>query len=226
MARSIRPALANAFKPQTVGDQITASIRSAIVEGTLPPGEVLRQDELAARFGFSRMPIRDALRQLEAEGLVAIHPTKGAQVARLDAVELLEIFGMRVILEVGALRLSCSNLDAPRLEAAARLLSQMSRGADAASLCDLNRAFHATLYEPCGNARLLSQIDLYLRAADRYVRILLSAMDYQPQSHADHQAILDACCNGDAETAADALRQHLTHGSARLLSALDAQPVR
>lgn len=181
MTRSIRPAPASALKPKTVGDQITASIRSAIIDGTLPPGEVLRQDELAARFGFSRMPIRDALRQLEAEGLVSIHPTKGAQVARLDAAELREIFGMRVILETGALRLSCANLDAPRLEEAARLLDRMSDETEATSLSDLNRAFHATLYEPCGNARLLLHIDLHLKEADRYVRILLSVMDYQPQ---------------------------------------------
>ncbi|TBR24884.1 MAG: GntR family transcriptional regulator [Reyranella sp.] len=225
MTRSIRPSTATALKPQTVGDQITASIRSAIIDGKLPPGEVLRQDDLATRFGFSRMPIRDALRQLETEGLVSIHPTKGAQVARLDVVELREIYGMRVILETGALRLSCANLDAPRLEAAARLLDQMSGEADAARLSDLNQAFHATLYELCGNGRLLSHIDLYLKAVDRYVRILLSAVDYQPQSHRDHQAILDACRDGDADKAEAALRQHLTRGSARLLSALGANPV-
>jgi len=225
MTRSIRPSTATALKPQTVGDQITASIRSAIIEGKLPPGEVLRQDDLAARFGFSRMPIRDALRQLEAEGLVSIHPTKGAQVARLDVVDLREIYGMRVVLEVEALRLACGKLEPSDLEAAARLLNHMSEETDAARLSDLNHAFHATLYERCGNGRLLSHIDLYLKAADRYVRILLSAMDYHPQSHRDHQAILDACRNGDADKAAAALRQHLTRGSARLLSALGAHTV-
>jgi DNA-binding GntR family transcriptional regulator len=224
--RSIRPAATTAIKPNTIGDQIKSLIRSAIIEGTLAPGDVLRQDELASQFGFSRMPIRDALRQLEAEGLVSIHPTKGAQVARLNEAELREIYGMRLILEVEALRLSCKRHDKPSLETARTILATMSAETDPSRLSELNREFHAELYSSCGNNRLLSHIDLYLSASDRYVRILLSALDYQPQSHTEHQAILEACRDGDVDKAASELRHHLTQGSVRLLSALVTHPIR
>ena len=74
-------------KPQTAADHVADILREAVAEGSLKAGTPLRQDELAARFGFSRMPVRDALRLLEAEGIVSIHPTRGAFVASMDAGE-------------------------------------------------------------------------------------------------------------------------------------------
>src|SRR5262249_10536499 len=82
-------------KPQTAADQVAGILREAIADGSLPAGTPLRQDDLATRFGFSRMPVRDALRQLEAEGIVSIHPTRGAFVARMDAEEIREIYAIR-----------------------------------------------------------------------------------------------------------------------------------
>src|SRR5215470_13449402 len=93
-------------RPQTVADHVAKILREAIAEGSLAAGTPLRQDELAARFGVSRMPVRDALRLLEAEGIVSIHPTRGAFVARLDASEIGEIYAVRELLEVEALRLA------------------------------------------------------------------------------------------------------------------------
>lgn len=97
-------------RPQTVAEQVAKVLRESIADGSLAAGTPLRQDDLAERFGFSRMPVRDALRQLEAEGIVSIHPTKGAHVARMDATEIREIFAVRALLESEALRLSVPNL--------------------------------------------------------------------------------------------------------------------
>lgn len=207
-------------KPRTVADDVADAIRAAIIDGTLPPDKTLRQDELATRFGFSRMPIRDALRQLASEGLVFVHPTKGAHVAHLNEVELKEIYGVRAILEAEAMRLSCPSLDEAQISAAEAILRQMSVENDFSQLGALNRKFHLALYQKCGNGRLLSLIDNYLTAADRYVRILLSVADYQAQSQSDHREILSACRQGDAQKASTASHRHVTDGCAALLAAL------
>ena len=109
-------AAAKLHPPQTVADRIADILREAIAEGSLKTGTPLRQDELAARFGFSRMPIRDALRRLEAEGIVSIHPTRGAFVAQMDAAEIREIYAVRELLEAEALRLALPKPNRPAAE--------------------------------------------------------------------------------------------------------------
>src|SRR5689334_16048668 len=112
-------------KPPTAADHVADILREAIADGSLKAGTPLRQDELAARFGFSRMPVRDALRLLEAEGIVSIHPTRGAFVARMDATEISEIFAIRELLEGDALRLSLSKLGEQNLIEAEALLDRI-----------------------------------------------------------------------------------------------------
>lgn len=207
-------------KPQTVADQVSAVLREAIVDGALPGGAVLRQDELAARFGFSRMPIRDALRQLETEGLVTIHPTKGAFVARMDGREIREIYAIRELLEVEALNLSCPKLGEETLDEAAAILEQIDAEANMARWGALNAAFHAALYSRCGNERLLALIDAHHNAADRYVRVLLSNLDYHGRSQSEHRELLAACRRRDRRRAVSVLRSHLREGSDTLSKAV------
>ncbi len=209
-----------AGRPETVADRISAILREAIATGALPAGAALRQDELAARFGFSRMPVRGALRQLETEGLVSIHPTKGAFVASMDPAEIREIFALRELLEVEALRLSCPLLDAGVLRKAADMLDQIDGEANVARWGALNAAFHLALYSRCGNSRLLAAIEAYHGAVDRYVRVLLSNLDYQSRSQAEHRDLLAACSNGDEKRAASILRGHLRTGSDMLFEAV------
>jgi DNA-binding GntR family transcriptional regulator len=205
--------------PQTVSEQIAGILREAIADGALMPGTALRQDELAARFGFSRMPIRDALRQLEAEGIVSIHPTRGASVATMDRAEIRDIYAVRELLEVEALRLSCPNLTKETLNAAGSVLDRIDAEASVAHWGTLNCSFHLKLYSACGNARLLGLIEAQHKAADRYVRILLSGLDYRANSQIEHRELLAACKMGDGRTAAKWLKEHLRKGSKTLVSA-------
>jgi DNA-binding GntR family transcriptional regulator len=207
-------------KPQTVADHVGGILREAIAEGSLKAGTPLRQDELAARFGFSRMPIRDALRQLEAEGLVSIHPTRGAFVANMDVVEIDEIYTVRELLEVEALRLSCPHLSAEKLDEAASVLGQIDAEPDVGKWGILNRIFHLALYSACGNARLLGLIEAQHNAADRYVRILLSNLDYRARSQSEHRRLLAACRKRDEQQALAALRKHLREGSKTLVKSI------
>jgi DNA-binding GntR family transcriptional regulator len=207
-------------KPQTVADHVAGILREAIAAGALAAGTALRQDELAARFGFSRMPIRDALRLLEAEGLVTIHPTRGAFVARMDAIEIGEIYAVRELLETEALRLALPRLSAEALAKAAAVLDQIDAEPDVGRWGQLNRDFHLALYGACGNARLLALIEAQHNAADRYVRILLSNLDYRTRSQSEHRKLLAACRKRDAERAIDWLARHLREGSKTLVAAV------
>lgn len=208
-------------RPLTVAEQVANVLREAIASGALKAGIALRQDELAERFGFSRMPIRDALRQLEAEGIVSIHPTKGAHVAKIDGAEIAEIYAVRELLECEALRLSVPALADARLEEAEQALDQIDAERDVGRWGVLNRVFHLALYDGCGNRRLLGLIEAHHNAADRYVRILLSNLDYRSRSQHEHRDLLAACRLRDGEKAVSVLRRHLREGSEKLVSAIE-----
>lgn len=204
-------------RPQTVAEQVAGILREAIANGSLKAGTALRQDELAARFGFSRMPIRDALRQLEVEGIISIHPTRGAFVAEIDCTEIRDIYAVREILEVAALRLSCANLTDRTLSEAASVLDQIDVEPDVGRWGTLNRVFHVALYSACGNARLLSLIEAQHNAGDRYVRIVLSNAGYRAESQSEHRKLLAACRKRDVERAVILLTKHLREGSETLV---------
>ncbi len=206
-------------RPLTVAEQVADVLREAIADGSLAAGTALRQDDLAARFGFSRMPIRDALRQLEAEGIVSIHPTKGAHVAGMDATEIREIFALRALLEAEALRLSVPKLGEDKLDEAESVLARIDAEPDVGRWGALNRIFHLALYGACGNARLLSLIEAHHNAADRYVRILLSNLNYRSRSQAEHRELIAACRRRDAKEAVAVLKKHLGEGMEKLAAA-------
>ncbi|MFD1981190.1 GntR family transcriptional regulator [Mesorhizobium newzealandense] len=207
--------------PRTVAEQVANVLREAIANGTIKAGTPLRQDELAEQFGFSRMPIRDALRQLEAEGIVSIHPTKGAHVARMDSAEISEIYALRELLESEALRLSVPGLAGTKLDEAEQVLDQIDAERNVGRWGALNRAFHLALYDACGNRRLLGLIEAHHNAADRYVRILLSNLDHRNRSQAEHRDLLAACRRRDGGRAASILTQHLREGGETLVSAIE-----
>jgi DNA-binding GntR family transcriptional regulator len=206
--------------PRTVAEQVADVLRDAIANGTIEAGTPLRQDDLAEQFGFSRMPIRDALRQLETEGIVSIHPTKGAHVARMDSAEIGEIYALRELLESEALRLSVPNLGGAKLDEAEQVLDQIDAERNVGRWGVLNRAFHLALYDACGNHRLLGLIEAHHNAADRYVRILLSNLDCRNRSQTEHRDLLSACRRRDGRKAVSILRQHLREGSETLVNAI------
>ena len=206
--------------PRTVAEQVANVLREAIANGSLEAGTPLRQDDLAEQFGFSRMPIRDALRQLETEGIVSIHPTKGAHVARMDSAEISEIYALRELLESEALRLSIPNLAGAKLDEAEQVFDQIDAERNVGRWGALNRAFHLALYDGCGNHRLPDLIEAHHNAADRYVRILLSNLDYRNRSQMEHRDLLAACRRRDGAKAVSILRQHLREGSETLVNAI------
>ncbi len=191
--------------PEVVRD----AVREAILNGTMPEGTQLRQDELAEQFGTSRIPVREALRQLETEGLVKIEPNRGAIVTSLSVTDVLEMLDIRIALECHALRLALPNMAEEDLTLASEILESYNREPDPASWGPMNWRFHWTLYAPCQRPRLLTMIEANYGHVNRFVRTQVSLAAGKERPQREHQRLLEFCRNGRIEEAVSLLEAHI-----------------
>ncbi|MGB1251226.1 MAG: GntR family transcriptional regulator [Candidatus Promineifilaceae bacterium] len=198
-------------------------LRSAIIAGELAGGSPLRQAELGARYGVSKIPVREALRQLEAQGFVTIYPGRGAVVMPLSADEAEEIYLMRIALEPILLARSIPNLtplDYARANAALHLVDTMD-GLPPADWHKLDGEFHTILYQAAPLERIQRQVATLRGNLARYFGVFQTLGDeFRTAGNIEHRTILDACQAGQIEAACDDLRKHLERSSAELLDAL------
>jgi DNA-binding GntR family transcriptional regulator len=187
-----------------------AAIRTAIARGAFREGEALRQDDLAERYGTSTIPVREALRQLEGEGLVSFLPNRGFIVATLSAAEIRELCENRVLLETHALRLAIPNLDRFTLTRAAQILDASDRDTNyVQTWSDRNWEFHSTLYCASNRPLLLGMIERIHVQVERYLRAHVTLANYRDNGQREHRAILRACRRKDVEAAVACLRSHI-----------------
>lgn len=206
---------------RTATEFVESALRDAILSGALAGGAPLRQEDLAAAFGVSRMPVREALRQLEARALVEFHPHRGAVVADISAADVADISAIRAALEPAALRASLPHLTTADLDLAAELAAEMDCETDPGRMGELNRRFHMTLYARCGLPRLLGLVEQHLAAVDRYLRFQMAALDYNRPSQDEHHALLAACRAGDADAASRVVEAHVERAQASLAAFLE-----
>lgn len=199
---------------------IANSLRADILHGKLKSKQALRQDEIAAVFGVSKIPVREALFQLKAEGLVTFAPNRGAVVSELSPAEVDEIYTMRIALETVALRRAIPHLTVARLAQAETILQTIDQEKNAARWGELNWEFHATLYEAANLPRLLEQVKILHIQVARYLIIYLVGLDYQSASQREHREILEACRRGNIEAAVAVLEQHLRSAADQLITFL------
>jgi len=200
---------AQAPRHRTATEFVEATLRAGILTGALPPGMPLRQEDLARSFGLSRMPVREALRQLEAQALIDFVPHKGAVVTDISLGDALDTYVIRRALETAALALSVPQLTADDLAQARDLIDDMDREPEPQRMGELNRRFHMTLYARAGRPKLLALIEAQLISYDRYLRYHLSAHGREHMAQADHRAMIEAAEAGDAETAVAILTRHI-----------------
>jgi DNA-binding GntR family transcriptional regulator len=200
----------------TVREVAYRRLRQLIVEGTLEPGQRIFENELADQLGVSRTPLREALRQLETEGLVKLTSRRGAIVSGLSATEMREEFLIRATLEGLAIRLAAPRLTADDFRQLERELARMedalTRGQRAIFL-EHHRLFHVTLFNASQAPRLVRMLVNLLEGGERYEHLELA----QDVLHADeighHRALLEALKQGDGERAATAyIHTFLAHG--------------
>ena len=203
---------------QSVEDEL----REAILTGAIAPGARLLQVELAERFGVSRIPLREALRTLQAEGLVVIEPNRGAVCRPLEPHDLADLYAVRQALEELAVRSAAERAVDVRVETAAlrdRALEATERR-ELAALIGLDRDFHALLAEQSGNAHLAHALgrcwSLIMRGMHYYFRLDV----YPKDVWAEHTAIARAVALGDGATAATLLGEHIGHSRTAILHGL------
>jgi DNA-binding GntR family transcriptional regulator len=181
-----------------------------IASGTLLPGTRLREAELANRLGISRTPVRDAIRQLEADGLVVHVPRVGATIRTLDYAEVMELYEMRAVLEGTAARLAAraaSDVEIAELEA----LNEELRAAEGDGLKSfaLNKQFHRTLLDAARNRYLTRSVDSLEKTLLILGRSTLSESDRVREAVAEHAEVLDALRARDAARAEQVMRRHI-----------------
>jgi DNA-binding GntR family transcriptional regulator len=198
----------------TIAVRISKALAERIIAGTLEPGTRLRQDHVAAEFGASHVPVREAFRRLEAQGLAVSEPRRGVRVASFSKAEVREVAEMRAALEELALRHAAPNLTAAILDKAEEATRIGDKSRDVGSWEAANRAFHRTLLAPCNMPRLMAAIDDLHAASARFLFAAWRS-DWESRTDHDHLAILAALRQGDVDNACAVLARHVRNVSPR-----------
>lgn len=203
-----------------VSSIIYDALRQAIIEGTLPDGMALRQEELARRFQTSRIPVREAISKLEQQGLVTTRRHRGAVVARITIEEFDEIFDLRALLEGEVIRRAVPAMSSETLAQARDFCDRFRASSDPAEWGALNRQFHIALYQAANLPNHMDLINTIFDRIDRYLRAQLSLTEGRNTAAIEHEQILQACVDGDAELAAELTRKHVMDAKGSLVGFL------
>jgi DNA-binding GntR family transcriptional regulator len=205
----------------TKRDVILQELRSLIISGALPRGSRMQQDDLARRFASSITPVREALRLLEAEGLVVSEPHRGVRVASVDLERIKAKYVSRRLLESYAMRRATRRMSRRDLDLARELLEATAAASDLAAVQEANTAFHFFFYERCAMPGLVAEIGALW---DTFPWDLLLGQGGRGQeSVAEHRAIYDAVVAGDPDAVARATEAHIANGYAALHRHLTGQ---
>jgi len=195
-------------KDDTIAIRISKALADRIIAGTLEPGSRLGQDHIAEEFGASHVPVREAFRRLEAQGLVVSEPRRGVRVAGFSLDEVKEVAEMRAALEVLALRHAAPHLTKNILNQAEDANKVGDKAGDVQAWENANRTFHRLILTPCAMPRLLKSIDDLHTASARFLFSGWRA-EWDAPTDRDHRAILDALRAGQVEAAASVLARHV-----------------
>lgn len=216
---------------QTIASMTVDALRERILRGDFPEGEPLRQDAVAEELGVSRIPVREALRQLEAEGLVSFSPHRGAIVASLSLAEIEELFELRADIETDLLRRAIPKMSREQLDRASNVVDEFQaalRSGEADKWGALNWHFHAALYAPAERNLTMGVLQKLHQHSDRYFRMQIMLARGGAKANEEHRAIIAAVKKKDVRGAAALMRAHILGAGQSLLELLarerDAHP--
>jgi DNA-binding GntR family transcriptional regulator len=201
-------------------------LRDAILNGVFQPGQMLRQDEVAARLGVSRSPLREALPRLEADGIVILHPRRGYAVASLDPKQITEVFDLRCLLETELARRAIPNrteADIAMVYGIASEMAALAQRTDDASRAkwfDLNMRFHTALLRPADCPHHLRALDHSRNLIESYIRTETRLTGDLTEAQEEHRQLAQSFVIGDAERFITLTREHSEHTRRRLLAGL------
>lgn len=217
-------AVGKSLKHKTMASAAAEEIRNRILSGDYAPGFQLRQDGLAGDLGMSRIPIREALVQLESEGLLKILPHRGAIVVQLTADEIEELFNMRLLLEPFLFKRSAPLLTNEDFKALHEIQGRYAKSMGTLDIDvwnELNTEFHLTLYRHARSPRIVLTVQNLLVECDRHTRIQLSTIrGDRERAVAEHSELLRLCEQGAFEEGAHLMQAHIDHIRAGLVALL------
>jgi DNA-binding GntR family transcriptional regulator len=214
----VEPASDLAIPRQSLTSAVADKLRDQIIRGEIPEGAQLRQDAIASQYHVSRIPVREALRQLDAEGLIAIVPNRGAVVPALSPDDVEELFSIRALLE--------PEEDFSEADVVLRkYVSELRREDHVSAWGRLNWQFHSILYSRANQPRFMAIIRNVNNSGERYTRLQLYLTHGMKRANEEHHQILDLCRQRDVPAACRLLRQHIRYAGESLKQALEQKRI-
>ncbi len=195
-----------------MSNTVLRTLRAALLDGGIKPGERIRQEEVARQCGTSRIPVREALKQLQTEGLVTLTSHVGARAAWLDPAELNEIYLLREVLEPFAISLSVPHLDRSthaQLQGCAARMEDVADPGKPAAWIELDRQFHLLSYSAAGLPRLAQLIKSLWDSTQQYRRAYVRLPERLAVAHNEHSALVEAIVRRDVDDAAQLSLVHI-----------------
>ncbi len=209
---------------QSLTVAVADKLRDQIIRGEIPEGAQLRQDAIATQFRVSRIPVREALRQLDAEGLISIVPNRGAVVPALSPDDIEELFSIRALLEPEVLKLSIPRLTEQDFSQAEEVLGkyvrELRREEHVSAWGRLNWQFHSILYSQANQPRFMAIIRNVNNSGERYTRLQLYLTHGMKRANEEHHQMLELCRRREVAAACKLLRQHIQYAGESLKQAL------
>ena len=208
---------------RSIPENIRDSLQERILSGEFRDGEALIQDAIAEEYGVSRIPVREALRQLEACGLVSMETHKGTVVSSIPTEQVEELFELRALMESDMLVRAVPRITDGDIAEAREILTGLEesyRRGDMASWGRLNWAFHRRLYLPAGRPQTLAILQGINLQVERYIRLHLLATDGIDNAEREHREILRLCALRDTEAAVAFLKLHILDAGRHLVAVL------
>ena len=200
-------------RPPTIAQTVAAQIRERILKRDISGGEPLRQEAIAKSFGTSIIPVREALRQLEAEGLVELQSHRGAIATELTLDKALEWVHLRRLIETDLIGLAIDNITDEKLHEAEEILGKfddaMDHRREIAHWSDYNWKFHSALYESANRPETMKVLASLHKQCDRYIRLQLLGGDHIQRAEEEHHQLIELIRNRNKRAAKALLYQHI-----------------
>ncbi|HSB75175.1 MAG TPA: GntR family transcriptional regulator [Terriglobales bacterium] len=218
------PTSSLAIPRQSLTSAVAEKLREQIIRGDIPEGAQLRQDAIANQYQVSRIPVREALRQLDAEGLITIVPNRGAVVPALSPEDVEELFTIRALLEPEVLKTSIPELTEEDFGNAASILrnyvNELRREQHVSAWGRLNWDFHSILYSRANRPHMMNVIRNVNANGERYTRLQLYLTHGMKRANREHHDILELCRKRNVSEACDLLREHILYAGQSLKQVL------
>jgi DNA-binding GntR family transcriptional regulator len=204
----------------TAPESVARALREKIILGEIKAGAPLRQDRIAAEFGVSHIPVREALKELVADGLAVFVKNRGVVVSELSADVAWELTEYRCLLEGQMARWAVPLMTKRDLAEAKDILDRLDRETDVAEILRLNTAFHAAIFRPANRPFFLKSVESVRTNLSRYWRLAWEELGHKPRSQQEHRKILALCRKKDAEAVGREMEDHIRETGSLIVSYL------